>query len=52
MEDCPSLDLLKRSHTQPLCTGDLWDRPGPSVAFLKSAGLLDQNWQGATQQQQ
>jgi len=28
------------------------DRPGPSVAFLRSAGLLDQSWQGATQQQQ
>ena len=24
-------------------TDGLWDRPGPFVAFLESAGLLDQN---------
>ena len=50
MEECPSLDPLRHSHTQPLCAEDLWDRPGPSLALIKSASLLDQNCQGATQQ--
>ena len=45
MDECPSLDSLRHSHTPPICTDDLSDRPGLSVAFLKSAGVFDQSWQ-------
>ena len=39
MEECPSLDPLRYSHTTTL-----YGRPlGPSVALLRSGGLLDQN---------
>ena len=37
MEECPSLDPLRHTLTPPLCTDDLWDRPGPCVAFLRSS---------------
>ena len=40
LEECLSLDPLRHSRTQPLSTED---RPGPTVALLRSAGLLDQN---------
>ena len=43
MEKFPSFDPLRHSHTQSLCTEDLWDHPGSSIAFLRSAGLLDQS---------
>ena len=52
MEECPSLDPLRHPHAQPLCTEVFWDRPEPSVVFLRSAGLLDQSWREATQQEQ
>ena len=47
-----SYNLLKHPHTQPLCEEDFLDLTGPSIAFLMSAGLLDQSWRRATQQQQ
>ena len=32
-----------QSNPQPINTEDHWDRPEPSIAFLRSAGLLDQS---------
>ena len=40
-----------KTCTHPLCTDHHCDRPRPSVAFLRIAGLFDQSWLGSNQQQ-
>ena len=43
MQECPSLTTLRHSYTLPIGILDLWVGPGPSVAYLRDAGLFAQD---------
>ena len=40
MQECQALETLRHSYTPSIRTIDLWERPGPALAFLGGASLF------------